>query len=582
MAQYTKLAYILNGLVQNVDLAANDLALSAVRLGGASGTLLTQAILDRLVSLQDGSDIAATYHHHDGRYFTETELGAASGTTGSDLIGDDATYSNFTPAAATVKGALSGIDAALATSGSGELKVSANDTTKGYLETKIVSANSLLTISTLNDGGDEDLQLTVDNSAIDHGALAGLADDDHTQYHNDARGDARYYQKSEFVTTATAGAPVKLDGAGKIAVAQLPSAIMTYEGVWNASTNSPSLADGVGDTGMVYRVGTAGSQNLGSGSISFDVGDYVIYNGTTWEKSDTTDAVASVFGRTGIVTAQSGDYTASQVTNTPAGGIAATTVQAAINELDSEKFNSADFNSSFDTRLGTKSTTDLAEGSNLYFTDERAQDAVGGMLVDTATIDLTYTDGTPSITADVKSNSISETHLTASVAGDGLTGGNGTALAVGAGTGISVTANAVSVDYAPMVKKSMTAGESMAANTTFLVRFAVTGETAGRMYKATNAAAVADGKFYATGLALKTSAVNAGDAIDVVFAGSHALGASDTPFGAGDVGKPVYLTTAGGFSVTAPTGSGEAVWRVGMVESTTSIWVGDKQLNGIA
>ena len=72
-----------------------------------------------------------------------------------------------------------------------------------------------------------------------------------------------------------------LDGGGKVPVSQLPSAIMTYEGVWNASTNSPSLADGVGDTGQVYRVGTAGSQNLGSGSISFSVGEYVIYNGTT-------------------------------------------------------------------------------------------------------------------------------------------------------------------------------------------------------------------------------------------------------------------------------------------------------------
>ncbi len=26
----------------------------------------------------------------------------------------------------------------------------------------------------------------------DHGLLAGLGDDDHTQYHNNARGDARY------------------------------------------------------------------------------------------------------------------------------------------------------------------------------------------------------------------------------------------------------------------------------------------------------------------------------------------------------------------------------------------------------
>jgi hypothetical protein len=35
----------------------------------------------------------------------------------------------------------------------------------------------------------------------DHGLLTGLADDDHTQYHNDARGDARYYTQSQ-VTTA--------------------------------------------------------------------------------------------------------------------------------------------------------------------------------------------------------------------------------------------------------------------------------------------------------------------------------------------------------------------------------------------
>lgn len=34
----------------------------------------------------------------------------------------------------------------------------------------------------------------------DHGALTGLADDDHTQYHNDARGDARYYLKAQTYT----------------------------------------------------------------------------------------------------------------------------------------------------------------------------------------------------------------------------------------------------------------------------------------------------------------------------------------------------------------------------------------------
>lgn len=34
--------------------------------------------------------------------------------------------------------------------------------------------------------------LTIDNGVTDHGVLTGLADDDHTQYHNNARGDARY------------------------------------------------------------------------------------------------------------------------------------------------------------------------------------------------------------------------------------------------------------------------------------------------------------------------------------------------------------------------------------------------------
>lgn len=38
----------------------------------------------------------------------------------------------------------------------------------------------------------------------DHGGLTGLSDDDHPQYHNNARGDARYYQKSE-VDTALGG-----------------------------------------------------------------------------------------------------------------------------------------------------------------------------------------------------------------------------------------------------------------------------------------------------------------------------------------------------------------------------------------
>ncbi|MEA9355756.1 hypothetical protein SHI21_06075 [Bacteriovorax sp. PP10] len=53
--------------------------------------------------------------------------------------------------------------------------------------------------------------------------------------------------------------------------------------------------------------------------------------------------ISTVFGRTGAVVATAGDYTAAQITNTAAGNIAATTAQAAINELDTEKQNISTF-----------------------------------------------------------------------------------------------------------------------------------------------------------------------------------------------------------------------------------------------
>jgi len=50
------------------------------------------------------------------------------------------------------------------------------------------------------------------------------------------------------------------------------------------------------------------------------------------------------------------------------------------------------------TQKATKTYVDTQVSANA-FTDEKAQDAVGGILVDSTTIDLTYSDGTPSITA---------------------------------------------------------------------------------------------------------------------------------------------------------------------------------------
>lgn len=70
------------------------------------------------------------------------------------------------------------------------------------------------------------------------------------------------------------------------------------QGSWNATTNSPTLADGTGTTGHYYTVGTAGTINLGSGSQTFAVGDYVAYDGESWllipsPQSDTLSSSAT-------------------------------------------------------------------------------------------------------------------------------------------------------------------------------------------------------------------------------------------------------------------------------------------------
>ena len=54
----------------------------------------------------------------------------------------------------------------------------------------------------------------------------------------------------------------------------------------------------------------------------------------------------------------------------------------------------------FDTAFTAKSTTDLSEGTNLYFTDERVDDRVNGLLVAGTNITLTYNDVANTLTVD--------------------------------------------------------------------------------------------------------------------------------------------------------------------------------------
>ena len=75
---------------------------------------------------------------------------------------------------------------------------------------------------------------------------------------------------------------------------------LNFQGTWNASTNTPTLASGVGVNGYYYITATAGSTNL-DGITDWQIGDWLIFNGTVWQKIDQSNLVTSVNGQTGAV-----------------------------------------------------------------------------------------------------------------------------------------------------------------------------------------------------------------------------------------------------------------------------------------
>ena len=76
-----------------------------------------------------------------------------------------------------------------------------------------------------------------------------------------------------------------LDSNGYLTAAQIPPSLtggVVYKGAWDASTNTPNLANGSGTAGWEYSISTAGTQNLGAGNQAYAQGGFVIYNGSVW------------------------------------------------------------------------------------------------------------------------------------------------------------------------------------------------------------------------------------------------------------------------------------------------------------
>ncbi len=151
-------------------------------------------------------------------------------------------------------------------------------------------------------------------SGVDHGSISGLLDDDHTQYYNQSRGDARY---ERLTNKGQANGYASLDGYGKVPAAQLPSYVDDVLEYANLASFPVT-----GEASIIY--------------VALNTNKTYRWSGSSYTEISPSD-VNSVFGRSGIVISQSGDYNASQILNTPSGNISSTDVQTALNELDSEK-----------------------------------------------------------------------------------------------------------------------------------------------------------------------------------------------------------------------------------------------------
>lgn len=110
--------------------------------------------------------------------------------------------------------------------------------------------------------------------------------------------------------------------SGKISLSVIPDSVLgqlEYIGTWNATTGTavsdtrPNIEDG--NTKRLYRKGdyyivkTAGTKLPDTKTITeldgLQIGDWIVYNGTTWDKIDNTDYIKTVAG----ISPKNGDVT---------------------------------------------------------------------------------------------------------------------------------------------------------------------------------------------------------------------------------------------------------------------------------
>lgn len=122
----------------------------------------------------------------------------------------------------------------------------------------------------------------------DHGLLTGLGDDDHAQYHNNARGDARYTP----VAPTTLGVNATADTTNRLAVASQASLFNHVGNGHQVKINK----NAVGDTAsFLFQTGFSGRAEFGTtGDDNFHL--KVSPNGSSWLEAMRVDATTGNVG----------------------------------------------------------------------------------------------------------------------------------------------------------------------------------------------------------------------------------------------------------------------------------------------
>ena len=153
-----------------------------------------------------------------------------------------------------------------------------------------------VTGSVLFDGSQN---VSIDATVVDYSHNHTIAEIDDLQTALDGKVDDSEKGVANGVAT--------LDVNGKVVLTQIPDSILgqlQYVGTHNFSTGMPTATE----KGQYWIASSSGN--------GYNTGDWAVYNGTTFDKVDNTDAVASVAGKIGVVTLDKNDVGLGNVDNT--------------------------------------------------------------------------------------------------------------------------------------------------------------------------------------------------------------------------------------------------------------------------